>query len=49
VIFRSDKEYKNAREELTKIYKYVFGEEGEKESDTMGFMSRWRRITREAR
>jgi len=49
VIFRSDKEYKNAREELAKIYKYVFGEDGEKENDTMGFMSKWRRITREAK
>ncbi len=49
VIFRSDKEYKNAREELAKIYKYIFGEDGEKESDTMSFMSKWRRLTRDVK
>ena len=50
VIFRSESDYKNAREELAKIYKYVFGDDGaaeEKENEAAGFMSKWRRFTRE--
>jgi hypothetical protein len=51
IIFRSDSEYKNARKELAKIYKYVFGDEGEEASaaDKLGFISRWRKLTRDFR
>lgn len=52
VIFRSESDYKNAREELAKIYKYVFGDTGggeEPSADASGLISRWKRIARDFR
>jgi hypothetical protein len=50
VMFRRESDYKAAKEELAKIYKYVFGEENEeKETDPLGFISRWKKLTRDNR
>lgn len=46
--FRKESDYKAAKEELAKIYKYVFGEGNEeKESDPLGLISKWRKLTRD--
>ncbi len=46
--FRKESDYRDAKEELAKIYKYVFGDGNEeKESDPMGLIAKWRKLTRQ--
>lgn len=51
VIFRSDEEYKNARKELIKIYKYIIVDDGvdDKDTDSVGFMSKLKKMARDFR
>ena len=45
IVFRTNEDYKGPKEELGKIYKYIFGEDGgEKENDGTGLISKWRRL-----